>query len=275
MIESSSPITEEDLHAYVDGFLDPDRRAAVEAYLHANVHQRSRVEAWKAQNHLLRMQYNSVMDEPIPPELNMRHVLAEYTRSRWFVRDWTRITTAPALRAAAALVIALGLGTTAGWVGRGTMQPAEPGSMVGLGALKLEMNAAYRVMSDETSGLMVQPPVEVARRSPLLSGLVGSPVSIPDLSHNGYRLVGTAVMATAHGPAGLVLYRDASGRPLVLMVRRMEETTPPSKMVESRAAHHIQFTWIRNGVGFAVAADRLAPDLHHTANQIRRDETSI
>jgi hypothetical protein len=42
---------------------------------------------------------------------------------------------------------------------------------------------------------------------------------------------------------------------------KMEEATPASKMVESTTDTTPQFTWVRDGVGFSVAADRLAPIL--------------
>ena len=38
------PVTEADLHAYVDGQLDPDRRAAIEAHLKAQVQGKAIVE---------------------------------------------------------------------------------------------------------------------------------------------------------------------------------------------------------------------------------------
>ena len=54
MTERDNPIGEDDLHAYVDRRLQPERVEAVEAYLNANTEVASRVSAWRAQRETLR-----------------------------------------------------------------------------------------------------------------------------------------------------------------------------------------------------------------------------
>ena len=44
-----APVTEEELHAYVDGELAQDRRGAVEAWLGTHAEDAARVAAWRAQ----------------------------------------------------------------------------------------------------------------------------------------------------------------------------------------------------------------------------------
>ena len=60
------PITEADLHGYVDQQLSPARFAEVEQYLNAHPHARQRVQEWQQQNQLLRGLLNPVLDEPVP-----------------------------------------------------------------------------------------------------------------------------------------------------------------------------------------------------------------
>ncbi|SPU50082.1 transmembrane regulator [Bordetella trematum] len=64
-----SPITEDDLHAWVDGQLDPARTDALRAYLADHPEQARRVQAWQAQRLALRARFAGVLDEPIPDRL--------------------------------------------------------------------------------------------------------------------------------------------------------------------------------------------------------------
>jgi anti-sigma factor RsiW len=50
MTESGCPITEEDLHAYIDGFLGAERRTAVERYLREHRDVAERVAAGNGNN---------------------------------------------------------------------------------------------------------------------------------------------------------------------------------------------------------------------------------
>ena len=64
---SDARITERDLHAYVDGELEPARRAQVERFLAARPEVAEQIEAWRRQNEALAALYGSIVDEPVPP----------------------------------------------------------------------------------------------------------------------------------------------------------------------------------------------------------------
>ncbi|HEV1999765.1 MAG TPA: anti-sigma factor, partial [Xanthobacteraceae bacterium] len=74
MTERDAPVTEDELHAYVDGALPADRIAAVEAELVADPEARARVAAWRAQAELIRDRFASVGDEPVPERLRLETV---------------------------------------------------------------------------------------------------------------------------------------------------------------------------------------------------------
>ncbi len=57
MIDRDSPVTEDELHAYVDGELPADRRGAVEAWLASHPDDAARVAAWRAQAEAIRARY--------------------------------------------------------------------------------------------------------------------------------------------------------------------------------------------------------------------------
>ena len=60
MTPQTGPITEADLHAYVDGLLSEARRVEVEAFLAANSQEAERVRAYQKQNEMLRALFDPV-----------------------------------------------------------------------------------------------------------------------------------------------------------------------------------------------------------------------
>src|SRR6185312_12105095 len=68
MIEPEPP-SEQDLHAYIDGHLEPAEAARVAAYLARHPEAAALVEAYRAQTAGLHALYDKILDEPVPPEL--------------------------------------------------------------------------------------------------------------------------------------------------------------------------------------------------------------
>jgi anti-sigma factor RsiW len=64
--EPRGDITEDDLHAYVDGTLDGPRRLAVALYLVSRPAEAARVEAFRAQKEAVNILFGGVVDEPLP-----------------------------------------------------------------------------------------------------------------------------------------------------------------------------------------------------------------
>jgi hypothetical protein len=102
-----SPITEADLHAYVDQQLTPIRHAEVEQYLAARPDESQRVQDWRRQNEVLRAWLNPVLDEPLPLRLPLHpaatawpwRALAAGHRDRDHQRKW-RVVRARCIRGA-------------------------------------------------------------------------------------------------------------------------------------------------------------------------------
>src|SRR5689334_14782329 len=122
MMERGPPVTEEELHAYVDGELAADRSAAVEAWLDAHPEDAARIAAWRTQAEAIRARYASVANEPVPPRFD----LATLARKD---RRWSRA-------AAAAVLAALIIGGASGWFGRGYFEAAGPTRNVTLEAFE-------------------------------------------------------------------------------------------------------------------------------------------
>jgi anti-sigma factor RsiW len=251
MTGAGRPIAEEDLHAFVDGQLDDERRAAVERHLQTHPETSERVAAYAAQRQELRAALSARARDPIPPNLNLARLLEERLRRRR--RPWL---------AAAAIVLALGLGAGAGWfVGR---RPTT-----GIDAIAREAAASYTVYAADK-----RRPVEVwaTQKDDLtrwLTNRLNRPVSPPDLSRLEYQLLGGRLIATPHGPAALFMYENPRGVRLAIYVRPMsvEQTTP----IEATDVNEVDgCTWIERGVGYALMAAEPYDKLEELARLARQ-----
>jgi len=69
MSDQHTPITEEELHAYVDGTLSDERRADVERALEQNPELAARISDYFSLNSLFHDRYDRVLNEPVPKRL--------------------------------------------------------------------------------------------------------------------------------------------------------------------------------------------------------------
>ena len=65
MTDPKIPVTEDELHAYVDNELPAERRGDVEAWLATHPDDAARVQSWRAMAEALHARYDSVVDEAI------------------------------------------------------------------------------------------------------------------------------------------------------------------------------------------------------------------
>ena len=62
------PVSEDELHALVDGELADDRRPDVEAWLASRPEDAARVADWRAQAELIRLRYGGAPNQPVPED---------------------------------------------------------------------------------------------------------------------------------------------------------------------------------------------------------------
>lgn len=251
MTEGGRPITEEELHAYVDGRLDAERRAAVDRYLREHPEAAQRVAAYSAQREELRAAFAARGVTPIPPSLDLARLLEErLTRRR---APW---------RMAASVALALGLGGAGGWY-LGSRPPT------GIDVLAQEAGASYAVFAVDK-----RRPVELwaEQRDDLtrwVSNRLNRPVAPPDLSSVGYRFLGGRLIATSRGPAALFMYEDSRGTRLGVFMRPMARgNTTAIEQVEAGAVDGC--AWIERGVGYTVIAAEPYERLKELSRYVRQ-----
>ncbi len=205
MTDPIPPIGDDDLQAWADRRLPQDRHATVEAYLAAHPDVASRLAAYVAQNTGLSDALRAKFEEPIPARLRIDTLLAR-RRNRM----------AGHLARAASFLLVAGLGAAMGWAGHGW---TDNGS-------QLRVATASAVAAYETFTVEVRHPVEVradegAHLVQWISNRLERPITPPDLSPLGWRLMGGRVLPTAHAPAAQLMYDDDHGTRLTVYVQPM------------------------------------------------------
>jgi anti-sigma factor RsiW len=247
------PISEDDLHAFVDQALDTRRQAEVAAYLESHPEIAARVARYREQADMLRAALAPVAEEPVPLELDLGRMIAD-RRRRGAMVQW-----------AAAAVVLVCIGGLGGWSLRGITEAPS----AGLPALGLEAADSYAVFASDRAHA-----VEIAAsdRDGLLQWIseqLGRKVAVPDLAAAGYRFMGGRVVATAHGPAALFLYDDGRGGRLAVLSRPMAvDKNAPMAPLAKGAVHG--YAWSQDGLGYSLVGEASANALHPIADDVRR-----
>jgi anti-sigma factor RsiW len=187
------------LHAFADGELEGDERAAMERLLADNEEARKALSSINHQKSELRKAYSDVLDEPVPLSL-----LA--TAQGYGGRS---ILPYAAMAASVALML---IGSVGGWY---AAQQSES-----LQAASLERRA---LIAHEVFSVEVKHPFEVAAAEQehlqkWLSKRLGAEFKIPDLDSEGFSLLGGRLLAGENSPAGQLMYEAADKQRLTVFV---------------------------------------------------------
>lgn len=230
-----SEITEDDLHAYVDGVLPVDRRLAVEAWLAAHPADQARVRAWQAQNRSLHEAFDAVLNEPLPLDL-VRVASAKRTRS-WPV--WQVAAAVTALACTGLLGYGIGI--------QGQSTTTE------YAALPRDAALAHVVFSPEQ-----RHPVEVGAQHAdhlvsWLSKRLGHELHAPDFRAQGFELLGGRLLSGQGGPVAQFMYEDGQSRRVTLYVRRDGAGQADTGFRHAREDGVEVFYWVDRDLGYALS----------------------
>jgi len=230
------PITEQELHAYVDGQLDAIRQTEVEAYIEKHPELKQKINEYKSYNQGLHELFDSALHEPVPDTLTVRPQPTSNYR--------------PYLQVAA-MLSALVVGSVFGWITRGNYD-TEPHPTL---AMVNDAFASYAVYSPE-----VRHPVEVTQDQEQhlitwLSKRIEANVRAPDLKALGYALLGGRLLSSEGKPAAQFMYENPQGQRLVLFVRH-KRATESQTAFRYAARNNVQgFYWIDGKLGFALIGE--------------------
>jgi anti-sigma factor RsiW len=232
MTNPKIPVTEDELHAYVDNELPGERRADVETWLASHPDDAERVQSWRAMAEALHARYDQVANEPVPRRLDLER-LGQQPR-KWLYG------------AVAASLIAFAAGGGVGWLAHGAA--AKPSVFQ---SFTLDALDAHRLYVVEVRHPVEVPGSERAHLQQWLTKRCGWDVRAPELSAAGLKLVGGRLLPGPTGPASFLMYESASGeRFTVYTAKASTETT---QMRYTRQDNEGALFWADRGVGYVVS----------------------
>ncbi|MBI2714019.1 MAG: anti-sigma factor [Rhizobiales bacterium] len=242
MIDRDSSVTEEELHAFVDGELPADRQEAVTAWLATHADAAAQVGAWRTQADSIRARYGAVAHEPVPDRIKLDQVLR---RDRASGRHLAAMATAAAL-------IAFVFGGAVGWFAHG----ASAAAPTGFDTFTAEALDAYKLYVVEVRHPVEVPGSERPHLTQWLSKRLGSELRIPDLQSIGLKLVGGRLLPGPTGAAAFYMYEGPSGERFTIYCANTTttQTALRFKSIDRFAA----FYWVDDKVAYVVSgpADR-------------------
>lgn len=231
MTDPKIPITEDELHAYVDGELPTERRGDVEAWLATHPEDTERVQSWRAVADALHARYDAVANEPVPPRL-------ELERLQRPPRKWL-------YGAIAASFAAFAVGGATGWIAHDVT--ASPSAFQAFTGDALEAHRLYVV---EVRHPVEVPGDEKAHLQQWLTRRCGRTVHAPELESSGLKLVGGRLLPGPSGPASFLMYESASGERFTVYATKT--ATDATQMRYTREGTNGALSWTDRGVGYVV-----------------------
>jgi anti-sigma factor RsiW len=232
MSDPKIPVTEDELHAYVDNELPAERRSDVEAWLATHPDSAERVKAWLDMAEALHARYDHIADETVPKRL-------ELERLERRPRTWM-------YGAIAATLAAFICGGGVGWVARGAT--ATPSAIENLASDALEAHRLYVV---EVRHPVEVPGSERAHLQTWLTNRCGWEVRAPKLDDSGLKLVGGRLLPGPTGPASFFMYESASGERYTLYASR--SNTGAAQMRYTTAENSGAMYWSDDNVGYVLS----------------------
>ncbi|MGE8367541.1 anti-sigma factor family protein [Cupriavidus sp.] len=252
MKEQQTAISEEDLHAYVDGMLPEARRTQVELALEQNPELAARVKDYFAMNRLLHGRYDPVLGEPVPKRLQPQPP----REHRW---RWREAANWPQLAGmAAALVLGIGIGAGFQTATRAPGLPAGKPDTAAVSAGDPERFAYQAALAHVVYMPDVVRPANLGadREQDFVQWLanrLGTNVHPPVLTSLGFELVGGRLLPDADGGVAQFMYRDAKGERITLYISHRKVTTNRTAFKLYRDGSVNVFYWMDGDFGYAVS----------------------
>jgi anti-sigma factor RsiW len=232
MTDPKIPVTEDELHAYIDNELPAERHFDVEAWLASHPDDAERVQSWRVMADALHARYDYVADEAVPKRLEIERLEGQ-------PRKWL-------YGAVAAALVAFIAGGGSGWLARGAA--AAPSAFQNLTVDALDAHRLYVV---EVRHPVEVPGSERAHLQQWLTKRCGWDVRAPVLEGTGLKLVGGRLLPGPTGPASFLMYESASGERFTLYTSRTK--TSEAQMRYTTTDNSGAMYWSEGGVGYVLS----------------------
>ncbi len=230
--------SELDIHAFLDGEMPDGERAEFESWLEKHPDMRADLEKFQSDRDLIRRSFDPVLGEPFPDQM-VQAIEVNNGRSTWQF-NWLQI--------AAALLIFVG-GASLGFLFANSIKERPSSQQVALADQAIN---AHRIYVRE-----VRHPVEVgsdqeAHLVAWLSKRLGQKLVAPDLTKQGFELVGGRLLPYGSYAAAQFMYENTSAVRMTLYIAR----NPGSAQTAFRlwSTDDVKsFYWLDGPLGYALS----------------------
>ncbi len=257
-MSAPKPVTEADLHAYIDGFLDTEETLRIEQFLSENPDFAAMLADWQNDSAALRAAFaDKAVSRPEDTSLVAR-------AGKPIPNNRRRL---PAI--AASILLTFAAGALAGHFGP-RLWTAPQIELSYSEILPQESKNAFLVYASE-----VRHPVEVfAAEETHLATWLGKRLAIdkltvPDLKSLGFKLVGGRLLPVDGRAGAMFMYEDGTGQRITVLVGRNADNRNTSFRFAS-ADKLETFYWIDNDLGYAVTGEISRDFLRRIAEECYR-----
>lgn len=254
-------VSEDELHAYVDGHLSQPERGRIEEWLERHPARAKEVREWQAQAAALKQHFAAYArcDEGDRALIAARRRAAAASAS-----------SGPVLRRIAAGLLIFAAGALAGVYVPRLVAP-EPPLMTARAdeSLPRQAQSAFLIYASE-----VRHPVEVgadqqAHLATWLGKRLDYALTIPDLSPLGFSLVGGRLVPVNDTAGAMLMYEDSTGQRLTVLLGRNAKNRETSFRIASQGGIETLY-WIGGEIGYAVTGEVSRDLLQKIANECYR-----
>ncbi|OCP01718.1 anti-sigma factor [Ensifer sp. LC14] len=268
MTEDLNTVSEDDLHAYVDGFLSPRERVRIEQWLEQNPARAEEVRQWRAQAVELR----SLFAGYARTDAGDRALLSSSRNNEGPKqgRDQGARSTTSFIRAIAA---GLALFVAGGLTGlyAPSLLPSDRSTrpMETADSLPRQAQSAFLVYASEVRHAVEVGADEQSHLATWLGKRLDHPLTIPDLSTLGFSLVGGRLLPVNGKAGAMFMYEDGTGRRLTVLLGRNDDNRETSFRIEESNGVET-FYWIDGPIGYAVTGEVPRALLQQVADECYR-----
>lgn len=244
-MKHETPITDSDLHAWVDGQLSEARRQQVEAWFQSHPDKLREFQKYQELNCDLKILLDPIIREPVPESLRI------VPRSHLFRR----------IAAAMGFLI---IGGLAGW---------QANNLLMTGNTQLVERHLIRpaVFAHVVYSAEKKHPVEVGAEQEQhlinwLSKRLHTTIKAPNLLKHGYELVGGRLLPSTDRMAAQFMYQTRSGNRITLYLRRVKNIKVNARFQFTRSDGVNTFYWVEGDLGYALSGELNRHDLLNMAN---------
>jgi len=262
---SETTVSEDELHALLDGRLDEAAHARLWERVQRDPRAHATLQAWQQQRTALQQMHQTILQDAIPERMRVTALRIERRYEQ--LRRWERWG-----GMAASVALAFGLG----WFAHGQFKSTERMQISTLVDRTFIQQAvlAHAVYTPE-----VRHPVEVDATQEdhlvqWLSKRLGRAIKAPRLTDQGFELVGGRLLPGDNGARALLMYQNPQGQRVTLYLGQTPTTIDASSQATefrySAEGSVSSFYWVDAGYAYALSGPVDRPTLLQLAQQVHQ-----